>query len=112
MEDQLAAGSRRVDALLQTLEPDVTGHETPHRFHQVRERAAQTVELPDDQGVSRPTALERIGQPRPLRLGATGGIREDAPAAGGQERVLLKVKVLVGGRDSGIADKHGSRPFW
>ncbi len=53
---------------------------------------------PDDR------AGEGLGQPRPLRA----GVREDAVAPGSRQRVPLQGEVLVGRRDSCIAEKHAS----
>lgn len=49
MEDELAPGSRGVNVLLQALEPDASGDEITDGLNQMRERASQAIELPDDQ---------------------------------------------------------------
>ena len=67
VEDQLAARGRGVGMLLQAFEADAARIERVHGFDQVLERAAEPVELPDDEGVT----LAQIVQRR-LQAGAVG----------------------------------------
>lgn len=51
------------------------------------------------------------GQQRVVELGATrelagGGVQEDLIAAGGAQRVVLSLRVLVAGENPSVADSH------
>jgi hypothetical protein len=52
MEDEFAAGGGGVDRLLQTAEPDAALAQPGDRVDQMREGAAEAVELPHDEGVA------------------------------------------------------------
>jgi hypothetical protein len=55
--------------------------------------------------------LKRFGQSWPLRLGSAGRVCKNVPTPSGQERIFLKIKALVSGRDSGISDEHVNGPL-
>ena len=43
----------RVDGVLEAFEPHALGHERRDHIDKMRERPAQAIELPDDQGITR-----------------------------------------------------------
>ncbi|HEV2069133.1 MAG TPA: hypothetical protein VGR26_05015 [Acidimicrobiales bacterium] len=71
---------------------------------EVPKGSGHEVEFPDDEGVARPEAVQRLGQLRAIGLSAPGTLDEDPVAAGRGEFVDLEVGVLIDGRDSGVAD--------
>ena len=105
MIDQLAAGRRRVDAFGQRAEMDALVPKAHQQVGQVLDRAAQPVELQDDQRIA---ALQ--GFQRPVQTGAAGlaagdaMILEDEIALRGFERVKLHPELLVLGGNPRIAD--------
>jgi hypothetical protein len=52
VEDELAAGGGGVDRLLEAAEPDPAVGQAADGVDQVPQRAAEAVQLPDDQGVA------------------------------------------------------------
>ncbi len=77
---------------------------------QVRERAAESIQLPDNQDIARADELERLGQARSVVLGAGGVILEQLPGidASGQQRIALQVRALPVGvrRHAHVANQH------
>jgi hypothetical protein len=78
VEDQLAARRRGVDMLLQAFEADAARVERVHGFDQVLERAAEPVELPDDEGVALAQIVQRRLQAGAAGLRAAGDVGIDA----------------------------------
>jgi hypothetical protein len=64
------------------------------------ERAAEAVQLPDDQSVAQPELVEELLEGGPVGAGAAGGLGEHPIAAGGLQRVDLEVGLLVDGGDA------------
>jgi hypothetical protein len=60
MEHKLAARRGGVDRLLQAADPDAPLSEASDGIDQVPERAAEAVELPDDQGVTGPELVKDL----------------------------------------------------
>lgn len=110
MKDEFATGRSGIEILPQAPEADAMGGEVPHRFHQVGQRASQTVELPDDQHIPGSAVVQGVGESWPLRLGAAGDIGEQALASAGQKGIFLEVEILLGGGNSGISDQHDGLP--
>ena len=97
MEHEPAGGGGGVDALGQGPEPDATFLELGGEAGEVLHGPAETVELPDDEGV--PAAQQR---PQPVELGAAGqlpgrgvGVDVGRVDAAGGEGVELQSGVLV-----------------
>ncbi len=59
MEDQTPTRRRRVDCLSEGTKPDAALFQRHYRLDQMRQRAAQTVQFPNDQHVAIPHILER-----------------------------------------------------
>nr|WP_255614758.1 hypothetical protein [Polymorphobacter sp. PAMC 29334] len=100
MDDQRAAGRRRVDhRLLERAEPDAALLKIGHDVDEVRDRAAEPVELPDDENVLAGTdERDRLFKIGPGEGGTTDAVVvENALAAGGSERIELGLRLLVGG---------------
>jgi ABC-type sugar transport system substrate-binding protein len=79
----------------------------------VPERSAEAVQFPDDQGVAGPQLVEDLLEGGPVGPGVAGGLGEDSVAAGALQGVDLKRRLLVGGRDAGVAEQvphAGERP--
>jgi hypothetical protein len=106
VEDELAAAGRRIDRLPDAAEADLLGLQGGDRLDQVLERAAQAIELPDDQGVARAEERQRLGQAGAFILDPAGDVGEDPLAAGPREAIALEVEALVHGGDAGVADEH------
>lgn len=64
----------------------------PDELDQVRQRAAEPVELPHHQHIAGLKRRERLFKPGPLRGGAGNAVLLDLPAAG---RPLLQVELLI-----------------
>jgi hypothetical protein len=105
VEDELAAGSGRVDRLLQAPEPDPSVGEPGDHVDQVPQRPAQPIQLPDDQGVAGSQLVQDLLEDEAVAAGAASGLGEHSVAAGVVEGVDLKLRLLVGGRDAGIAEQ-------
>jgi hypothetical protein len=103
VEDELAAGGGGVDCLLQAPESDPALSQSSDGVDQVAERPAEAVELPHNQGVTRPQLVQELLENGPVGAGAAGRLGEHPVAAGCHERVNLELGLLVGGRDAGIA---------
>jgi hypothetical protein len=106
MEDQLAPRCRRVDLLGQAPEANPPLRQGRNRLDQMRQRATQAVESPDDERVPRPEIRERFFKSRPAGFGATGDILEDPATSRRREGVALQVEGLVTSGDPGIANQH------
>jgi hypothetical protein len=105
VEDELAAGGGGVDRLLQAAEPDAAPGQAGDGLDQVPQGAAEAVQLPDDQGVAGPQLVQELLEGGPVGAGAAGLLGEHPIAASPLEGVDLKVGLLVGGGDAGIAEQ-------
>jgi hypothetical protein len=70
----------------------------------VAQGAAQSVEFPDDQGVTGAQLVQELLEDGAVGPGAAGGLGEHPIAAGALEGVDLELGLLVGGGDAGIAE--------
>jgi hypothetical protein len=77
VEDELAAGRRRVDALLQRAEPDAGVFELRDGLDELLERAPEPVEPPDDQRIARAEIVQRGRQPPAVGTGTADRVGED-----------------------------------
>jgi hypothetical protein len=105
VEDELAARSGGVDLLLEAAEPDFAVGQAGDGVDQVPQGPAEAVEFPDDQGVAGSQLVEHLGEGGAVGAGAAGRLGEHPVAAGGREGVDLKLRVLVGGGDAGVAEQ-------
>jgi hypothetical protein len=64
---------------------------------------AQSVKLPDDQGVAGPQLVQDLLKGGAIAAGATGSLGEYPVAAGRREGVDLELGLLVSSGDAGIA---------
>jgi hypothetical protein len=76
VEDELATRGGGVDRLLQALEPDAALSQPGDGVDQVPQRAAEPVELPDDQGVTGAQLVQELLEGGPVGAGAAGGLGE------------------------------------
>jgi hypothetical protein len=109
MKDQRAARRTRVEGFRQRAQPDVTAVQGFDGVEELPQRAGQAVELPDYQCIVGAHRVERRVELRPVALGATGYLGLDALAPRGVEGIELQGKILVVGRDTGIANGHRHR---
>jgi len=105
VEDQLAARGSGVDRLLQATEPDPVLGQPGDGVDQVAQRAAQPVQLPDDQGVAGAELVQDLLEDWAVGAGAAGGLGEHPVAAGRGKGVDLQVRLLVGGGDASVAEQ-------
>jgi hypothetical protein len=105
VEDELAAGGGGVDRLLQAAEPDAALGQAGDGVDQVAQGAAEAVELPNDQGVTRAQLVQELLEDGAVGAGAAGGLGEHPVAAGRLQGVDLELGLLVGGGDAGIAEQ-------
>jgi hypothetical protein len=112
VEDELAAGGGGggVNRLLEAAEADAAVGQTGDGVDQVPEGAAEAVELPDDERVAGTQLVQDLGEGGAVGAGTAGGLDKHPIAAGGLQRVDLKLGLLVGGGDPGIAKEmsHGA----
>jgi len=106
VEDELPAGGRGVDVLLEALKADARVFEVSHELDEVLERAPQAIQPPGDQHVPLSQELPHPVEPGALRLLPAGHIHDDLLAPRFLEGVLLEVEVLFVGRDPGVTDPH------
>ena len=110
MEDELATRGGGVDRLLQAAEPDATIGQAGDGVDQMPQGPTEPIQLPDDQGVAGAQLVQDLLKDWPVGAGAAGRLSEHPVAAGGLQRVDLKLGLLVGGGDPGIAKEmsHGA----
>ena len=101
----LPPGGGGVDCLLEAAEPDAALGKPGDGVDQVPQRAAETVEFPDDQSVSGAELVQELLEDRTVAAGAAGGLGVHPVAARSGQRVDLKVGLLVGGGDAGVAEQ-------
>ena len=106
VEDQPACGCAGVEPFLEGDEVDAALIEAVHDLQEVADRSAQAVQPPHDQGVTPFQTLQT-----PLQLGAVHGpaahrLLIDSLAARLPQLGQLRLRLLLLGRDSGIANHH------
>jgi hypothetical protein len=77
----------------------------PGAVHILGHLELETVQLPDDQGVTGAQLVQDLGEGGAVGAGAAGGLGEHAVAAGALQGVDLELGLLVGGGDAGIAEQ-------
>jgi hypothetical protein len=105
MEHQLAAGGGGVDCLLEAADPTPRSARPVTVSTRCRSEPAEAVEFPDDQGVAGAELVQELLEGEPVAAGAAGGLGEHPIAAGTLQGVDLKLRLLVGGGDAGIAEQ-------
>ncbi len=98
-----------VDVLLQAAQSHLGGFETFHQLDEVLERAAQTVQPPNDDGITGTQYVHERGQTDAIRLGAAHRILENALASCSLQSIPLQVEVLVISRYPSVANQHGDK---
>jgi len=106
MKNQPPLCGRRVEGFGQAAKPDTPDPQGFDGFDQLLHRSRQAVELPHDQRVAAAREFERVMQGRAVcnRTRHLLGENLGAPCFG--QRVALQGKVLIYGRNAGIADQH------
>jgi hypothetical protein len=95
MEDELAARSGCINALLQRPEPNAPSIKVGNHVNEVAERPAKSVEAPNNQTVPRSSKRERIGETWSVGFGPRSVVGEDALATCLSESIRLQVDRLV-----------------
>jgi hypothetical protein len=67
--------------------------------------AAESVELPHDQGVVGTQLVQDLLEDEPIGASTACSLGEHPVAAGGREGVDLELEMLVGGGDAGIPEQ-------
>ena len=116
VEHQLPLRGRGVHLLSQAAERDVPRLEIRDRGQQVRQRAAEPVELPDHQAVAGPEKRQGLGQPGAVATAAACPVFEQVALvdAGREQCVTLQVhdlSVTIGG-NAHVADQHVRKTSW
>jgi len=101
--------SRRVDALSQASEADSALLEPRDRFDQVPQRAAETIELPDDERVALAEMVEAVVELRADVQRPGGGVFEVSLAPGPVKRIELQREILLAGRGARVTDQPHRR---
>lgn len=94
MWEEASAGCRRVDSLRQCTQADPALLQFLCNLFEVTHRAAQPVQLCDDQGISVPDVLKHLVKRRPTGEDTRGVFNEDFLASGSFENVRLSFGVL------------------
>ncbi len=97
MEDQLATTGRRVDLLLQGPEANAAFLEVTDGVDQMRQRATEPVETPDNEGVPLTEVSQCICKPWAVCTGTRCRVGENPLTACSGECVLLEREGLVKG---------------
>jgi len=105
LEREHALRRRGVDRVTQGSEVRAARFELLDRREQVADGAGEAVEAHDDQGVVGPDVAQQPGQHGPAAVGAGGVLLQDGAAAGGAQRVALRVGALLLGRDPRITQE-------
>jgi len=89
VEDEPAAGRGGVEVLVERGEADVAAAKVGHGGDQVLQGSAEPVESRDDEGVAGGQERDAGSEIEPVGVLAGELLGEDAPAAGGAQRVEL-----------------------
>ncbi|CAJ6538235.1 Uncharacterised protein [Burkholderia pseudomallei] len=108
MEHKAPARRGGIDALGQRAKADTALFQLGHGLHQVGQRAAQAVELPDGQRIAFAQIGQGGGQAWPVGFRAARHVLEHLRRAGGVQRLMLHGRVLIGRRYAGVADHMAS----
>ena len=93
---------------MKTLQPDALLLKPVHPGNQILDRAPQAVEAPDDKRVTCTQEFFHLRQSGALGHRPADPVNDDLLAARLFQRVLLQLKMLVLGGDSGISDVHSA----
>jgi hypothetical protein len=104
VKDEPSPWRRGVDRLGERAEADAAPVQGADRFDQMRQRAAETIELPYRQDIALTRKIQRRRQSGPLGFRSRGPVFENTNASGLGERVELQRQILLGRRDPCIAD--------
>jgi hypothetical protein len=99
MEEQPATRGGGVDALGQRPQPDVTRLQVVDDLLEVAYRASEPVQLGDHQGVAGPQVAQRFVQRSALGQRPRRVIGKGLLTASRRQRVVLRLGMLVTGRD-------------
>jgi hypothetical protein len=91
--------------LLEAAEPHAALSQPGDGVDQMPQGAAETVELPDDQGVPGTQLVQDLLEDGAVGAGAAGRLDKHPIAAGALQGVDLELGLLVGGGDAGIAEQ-------
>jgi hypothetical protein len=105
-ENRVPFGTARVQRLGQRPETNATGFKGLDRLDQMTKAAAQPVQFPDDNNIAGPGEVERFPHPRTIHASARRPVAKNALASVLAQRIHLKVKVLIGSRDTSVSDEH------
>ena len=108
-EEQPPARGGGVDALAQRPKPDMAGLQVVGDLLEVAHRPPKPVQLGDHQGVAGPQVGQRLVEGDPARQGPGGMVGEGLLTAGGRQRVGLRLRMLVLGRDPSVPDESYPR---
>ena len=91
MENQFAAGRSRIHLLLQSTKTNTTTVETTHNLDQMRQRAAQPVQSPDNEGVAGTQVIQSLSKPWPGRFSTAGYVRVKPRTARFPQSIFLQI---------------------
>jgi hypothetical protein len=105
VENETAGWGGCVDALRERAEADLAGREIRDDGDQVAQVPPQPVQSPHGERVTGPEVIEHLVEFRARVEGATGLVGPYPHAPGCFQGIGLKVGLLLGGADSGVAEK-------
>ena len=94
---------RRVDWIVETFEAYLASYQVIDQIHQMLQRSAQSIELPDDENVAGAQVLEELRQDRPVTASAAHHLGVDLATAGFLQSVDLRGDGLILGADARVA---------
>ncbi len=95
MEDELTAGGRCVDTLLQTTESNIPVLELRDLLNQVFQAAAEPIEPPNDDRIAVTKVVKCFGKAGTFSFPSAGNVREDLSASSFLQSIFLEVDVLI-----------------
>jgi hypothetical protein len=103
-----SVGPSSVDALLDDVQPNATATELSTQRHKVHDRPAETIQTGDLQRVAITKHTQNLVELRSARLRSAGMVNVDVflTYASATQSVDLMVRILLGGRDAGVAKEH------
>jgi hypothetical protein len=106
MKHQASPGRRRIKLLGQRAQANLASFQFFHGFDELPHRARQSIKLPDDQGVPLAQVVQGGGQLRAVPLRTAGLLRENPFTASLVQGIDLKLRRLIHGGHTGIANQH------
>jgi len=106
MKNQLATRRRGIDGFRKRAQADMSFVQALDGFNELLQGSRQPIQLPDHERIVRPHVIQGGVELRtlPLRPGCFFGKYPAAP--GRLQGIQLQSRILVPGRNPGIADKH------